>query len=253
VSVHGGSPVSHSSPDEAAKPQAAAKLISQESCCASIKKHRILNAPGRLAAYYGLLASGHQDGTILIWGARSAGEQKERRAGKIDAPQLEQWCADLGGEDASRAFAAVCGLSEEPAHVVRLFRDRLRPATEGPPDRLRQLIADLDSPQFQQRETARQQLTALEDQAVPALRAALRANPPLEQRRRIEQILDALRVVRAPETLRSVRAVEVLERIGNAEARAVLEKLAKGVAEARLTREAQASLMRLARRPTDLP
>jgi hypothetical protein len=40
-----------------------------------------------------------------------------------------------------------------------------------------------------------------------------------------------------------------LELIGDAEARQVLESLAKGVAEARLTQQAQASLRRLASRP----
>jgi hypothetical protein len=38
-----------------------------------------------------------------------------------------------------------------------------------------------------------------------------------------------------------------LERIGTADARAVLEKLAKGVAGARLTEEARAALQRLAK------
>jgi hypothetical protein len=49
------------------------------------------------------------------------------------------------------------------------------------------------------------------------------------------------------ELLQAMRAVELLERIGTLEARQVLEHLAKGVAGARLTEEAQASLERLAR------
>jgi hypothetical protein len=40
----------------------------------------------------------------------------------------------------------------------------------------------------------------------------------------------------------------VLEAIGTPEARKVLQTLAKGAAEARLTREAKAALARLARR-----
>ncbi len=50
-----------------------------------------------------------------------------------------------------------------------------------------------------------------------------------------------------------LRALEVLEHIGTAEARSLLEDLAKGVPEARLTREAKASLTRLAKRPVRKP
>jgi hypothetical protein len=201
-----------------------------------------------------LLASAHRDGTILVWDAASAHSGEEaRRGGEPDSRQLNQWWADLAGEDARRAYAAVCGLTAGPSHALRLFRDRLRPTTETPPAKLRPLIAELDSPQFERRETARRQLTAVGEAALPALRAALRSSPSAEQRRRIEQILGALRGPPSPEVLRHLRAVEVLERIGNAEAREVLEKLTKGVPEARLTREAKLTLERLARRPGTRP
>ena len=47
--------------------------------------------------------------------------------------------------------------------------------------------------------------------------------------------------------LRALRAVEVLEYIGTTEAKKLLMALAQGAAEARLTREAKASLKRLAK------
>ena len=52
----------------------------------------------------------------------------------------------------------------------------------------------------------------------------------------------------AAEEMQALRAVEVLEMIGTAEARKVLEGLARGAAECDLTREAKAALERLARR-----
>ena len=47
-----------------------------------------------------------------------------------------------------------------------------------------------------------------------------------------------------------LRGVEALEHIGSPEARRLLEDLAMGTPEARLTREAKASLERLAKQPS---
>jgi WD40 repeat protein len=195
-----------------------------------------------------LLATGRSDGTILVWKAASA----EQPAGKADAVQLEQWWADLSADDARRAYSAVCGLSAQP-EAVRFFRNRLRPAAEGPCEQIRQLIAYLDSSDFLRRKAASKQLAALDEQAAPALRAALQAKPSPEQRQRIEQLLSALDVVQPSETLRHLRALEVLERIGTTEAQTVVRVLSKGVPEARLTREAKACLERLAKRMAPRP
>jgi RNA polymerase sigma factor (sigma-70 family) len=68
-------------------------------------------------------------------------------------------------------------------------------------------------------------------------------------RRRVAQLLDKVDSdVMTPDQLRGVRAVEALEYAGSGEARQLLQSLASGAAEARLTREAKASLARL-RRP----
>jgi len=53
----------------------------------------------------------------------------------------------------------------------------------------------------------------------------------LETRRRLEQILNLVSGVPAPETLRTIRAIMALERIGSPEAKSVLETLAKGAPE----------------------
>ena len=104
------------------------------------------------------------------------------------------------------------------------------------------LTASLDSV----REKAAGELERWGERAVPALRRALVGGPSPEARRQIERLLGRLDgPVTAPEALRAVRAVEVLEQAGTPEARRVLEALAGGAPEARLTREAKASLGRL--------
>jgi RNA polymerase sigma factor (sigma-70 family) len=199
------------------------------------------------------LASGHRDGAILIWAAALAEGRQGRKEGKVEARQLEGWWADLADQDARKANAAARELGSVPDQAGRLFRDRLRPTSEVAPDKLRQLIAALDSAEFEQREVAMKQLLDLGEGAGPALHAALKAGRSAEQKKRIGEILESQNRGPSAEALRQLRAVEVLELIGSDAARELLETLAKGQTEARLTREARATLERLSRRPPARP
>ena len=77
-------------------------------------------------------------------------------------------------------------------------------------------------------------------------RPAREAAPSAEARRRVETILTGLKVGHlSPERLRELRALEVLERVNTADARHLLERLAKGEPAARMTREARAAMKRL--------
>jgi RNA polymerase sigma factor (sigma-70 family) len=204
------------------------------------------SAPVRCLAFAAdgrALASGHADGGILIWDVASA-LRRDKPAGRPDAKRLAQWWDDLAGEG-SKAHAAVWGLSTAPREATALLRERLRPA---PPagDEVRRLIADLDAADFRRREAASARLAQLGEQAEEALQEARKRSASVEQRRRIDLLLAAPGLVRSPELRRQVRAVEVLERVGGAEARRVLEALARGAPEARLTQEAKTALGRLA-------
>jgi hypothetical protein len=88
--------------------------------------------------------------------------------------------------------------------------------------------------------------------AEPALRRLLTGPATAEARARAERLLDRLEADRAtptPQRLRALRAVEALERIGSAEARKLLEELARGADGAELTVDARAAMGRLAHRP----
>jgi hypothetical protein len=83
----------------------------------------------------------------------------------------------------------------------------------------------------------------------PLLREAMGGRPALEVRRRLEPLLDSASLRHwSPETVRGLRALQVLEQIGDAEARRLLQRIADGLPEARLTQEAEAALGRLDRR-----
>jgi hypothetical protein len=194
------------------------------------------------------LISAGTDTTALTWDLTGLARRQPAAAGRLPPQALDALWADLASQDAGRAFAAAGRLSLAPGPAVRLLRDRLRPVVEAPPDKLRPLLVELGSPQFRRRQAAMNELAALGERAGPALRAALKADRSLEERRRITQLLGALDAAASGEALRSLRAVEVLEQVGGAEARQVLEALAAGLPGARLTREARGALQRLGRR-----
>jgi RNA polymerase sigma factor (sigma-70 family) len=185
------------------------------------------------------MATGLQDGTILVWDlARET----------ATAQDLVSLWADLAGDSAPKAYRAVHGLAAVPAKAVPYLKVHLRPIQEAEPQRVERLLADLDSDTFAVRQSAAKELFALGQRVEPALREALKAKPTEEVRRRIQQLLDRfVRELPAGESLRALRAVDVLERIATVEARRVLEELARGAPAARLTREAHASLLRLAK------
>jgi hypothetical protein len=115
------------------------------------------------------------------------------------------------------------------------LKDHLQPDLQGVP----QLVADLDADAFAVRQKAAEELEKLGVATEPALRKALKGQPSIELKRRIEQLLDRLR-------LEVLRALEVLERLDTPESRQLLEKLAAGPGDAWLTKEAKASTRRLA-------
>jgi RNA polymerase sigma factor (sigma-70 family) len=198
------------------------------------------------------LATGHADGTILLWDTTLRGGA---RGGALTAPEADALWADLGAADASRAYAAVGRLVDDPGRAVPLLQEHLRPAAPPPAEVLRPLLDDLDSDRFPVRTAAEERLRELGDAAAPALREVLKQSPSAQQRRRVEAVLEALDTsgLLTGEPLRGARGVQVLERIGTAEARRALERLAGGVASARLTQEAKAALGRLDRRPPPAP
>jgi len=132
-----------------------------------------------------------------------------------------------------------------------LFREHLKPVQAVDAKRIEQLITDLDSNEFSVREKATADLEELGEWARPALRKALEGEPALDTKKRIEKLLEKLTAGQAPsgKMLRTLRAVEALERIDTDEARQLLQTLAKGAAEARLTRDAKEALDRLGKKP----
>jgi RNA polymerase sigma factor (sigma-70 family) len=188
------------------------------------------------------LSTGMADGTALTWNV------KPNFAKSLPAKGLERLWTDLASQDSAKAYQAICTLAAFPGTSLPFLGKQLQSAKPVDTKRIERLIADLDDGQFGVRAQATKELEALAEHAVPALRKALAGKPSVEVRRRLEALLDRLEAVGpSAETIREVRVVEALEWIGNAEARRLLDKLAAGPPETRLTQEAKSAARRLAK------
>jgi len=193
------------------------------------------------------LLTGGSDTTVLLWDL-AALLKAERNPAALSAQQMTDAWKQLADDDSSAAYDTILKLAGA-AQVVPWLGERVKPAAPVDAARITRLIADLEDDRHEVRRQATTDLEKLGAIAEIALRKRLGGNPPLEASRRIEQLLDRLAgPVTDPDQLRALRVVETLELIGTAEAQALLQALAKGAPEARLTREAREALERLAKK-----
>jgi RNA polymerase sigma factor (sigma-70 family) len=194
------------------------------------------------------LASAQNDATALVWDVSAA--RRNLPAPDLIKLNLDRLWKELKDDDAPKAHAALWSLVAAPDKAVPFLKEHLHAVPRVPPDRLRQLIADLDADDFARREEASRGLAKLGIEAEPALRKALEDKPSLEMRRRAEALLKDLscQTEMTAEALRQLRAIQVLEQIGSPEARQILTTLVQGAPAAPATRDAVAALQRLHRR-----
>jgi RNA polymerase sigma factor (sigma-70 family) len=194
------------------------------------------------------LVSGSVDTTAVTWDLGTVTRVEQAADAPLPAADLDALWAELARPDAAAAFAAARKLLTDRPSAAALIADRVRPVPAADAGKVRRLVADLDSPKFDTRRKATAELERLGELAVPYLKKAVEGQPSLELSQRVERLLDRL-VVTTPagDRLRELRAVEVLELADTPDARKVLEALAAGAAEARLTRDAKAAVGRMSR------
>jgi hypothetical protein len=192
------------------------------------------------------LASGGGDSGILLWDLTGGARPR-----KWSGERLKLLWEALADPDPAKAYPALWQLAAAPGDALPLLRQQLHPARAVEAQQFARLVRGLESKSFRERQQAVRAIERLGFGAEPTLRQVLQGTLSLEGRRRVEQLLE--RITRSGGWLRACRAVQALEYSGTPEARQVLERLSGGVAEAQLTREAQAALRRLARRPATAP
>jgi WD40 repeat protein len=195
-----------------------------------------------------LAAAEGPDTTIRVWSVRHFWMAASPASETHTTAQIEALWTDLADADAAKAYQAMWRLASLSKPSMPWISQRLRPVAAADPERTAPLIAALDDDDFEVREQASRELTEIGDAAAPALRAAQTSGASPETRQRAGAILARLgrEDELLPNQLRELRAIEALESAGTPEARQILERLAGGLAEAGLTRQARASLARLA-------
>ena len=186
----------------------------------------------------GQLLSGSVDTTVLAWDLRPP-----RPAVKV---LLDAAWTDLANHESAEAFKAEgCFLAAAP-DAIKFLAEKIKPEEPLDKKRVQQLLADLDSDQFAERDAASKALGALGLQVKPYLEEAIKTVKSGEVQDRAKKILEGLQAARATsQQLREMRAVLVLELIGDRESKDLLSKWASGPAAALLTEEATAALKRL--------
>lgn len=127
--------------------------------------------------------------------APSAEKRAEPGRPPLSAAELKSAWEDLAGTDETKIMRALLVLARAPEKTVPFLKEHLQPV-KADDKRLSRLIAELDNDQFTVRNKASEELEYLGKCAKPALEQALKNNPPLEAKQRIEQLLAKL----APET-----------------------------------------------------
>jgi RNA polymerase sigma factor (sigma-70 family) len=188
----------------------------------------------------GRLAVSLSDTSVVIWDTAPWRAEIGRRIAKEVPADLNPLWDDLGG-DAAKALRAARLLSAGDDKAVELLKAKVTARPAPAAERVKQLIADLDSPKFATREKAEGELRDLSVQAEPFLKRAQQARPSAEAAKRIESLLNEVAAHKlSPVELREVRAVQVLDWLGTPAARALLAEWAKGDPAATLTRAAKA-------------
>jgi hypothetical protein len=172
----------------------------------------------------------------------------------VDDAALEKLLAELSSDNELRLQLVRKAFRAAPRQAVEVIGKKVRPVSSDLRRKVEKTAADLDDDAFTRREQAMRDLQGLAHRFAPLLEAKRRQAPAGEGRNRLSFVLKQMGEEKTPASLQvELRAVRLLEEIGTAEARDLLDRLARGAAQARLTVEARAALDRLNSRPQPPP
>ncbi|HYV34771.1 MAG TPA: sigma-70 family RNA polymerase sigma factor [Gemmataceae bacterium] len=189
-----------------------------------------------------LIASGSGDRTALVWDATGICPNGKWTIRNLSEAECERLWAELDAKDGITAYRAIWKLAAAPKQAVDFLKNRML-LPPAPADQLAKLITDLDSDRYAVRQEAVQALEKLGGRAEVAIWKALKNNPTLEAKQRLEQILKK----QDNEVIRKLRAIEAIEHCENPAAAALLDALANDAPNPRVAEAARAARQRLSK------
>lgn len=184
------------------------------------------------------LLTGGRDTTALLWAILP--DNPPLPAAWKDADKL--WL-DLGGAPPA-AYRIAWALMAHSDRGLEVLSKRLQPDRGASEKEINELIKNLASEKFAQREPALKRLKEIGTRSLPLLEKALKQAPNLETARRIQDLLKTVETSLTPEALRDLRGLQILEMIGTPEARKLLSEIAAGDPLAAKTQLARTALER---------
>jgi WD40 repeat protein len=195
------------------------------------------------------LASGGRDGTILLWDVSGLKADGPAQLVTFPEQELKTWIDKL--DDTAGQEQAALVLAASPSQSMPRLAAILRGTKLPDQARVRRLVADLDSEDFDDREAATRELVKLGKLAERELDRVLAGSPSPEMRRRILALFEehGCRERLPVDVRRALGAMRALEGIRFGEARDVLEEIARRPEVPWLTEQARAALRRLGTAP----
>jgi WD40 repeat protein len=192
-----------------------------------------------------VLATGGASGTVLLWDVSGLkGDWPPQLVTYSDDELSGMWASLATGRD-----DAVHYLLASPRQAGPFVAARLKTIRLTDPAIISRLVANLDSDDFEKRDTASRELAKLGKVAERALRRALAGKPSAELKRRAKELFEEHRLAEyfSPELYEASAGVRVLELLGTDAARQILQEYARGPQGAWLTYEAAEALRRIPR------
>jgi hypothetical protein len=185
---------------------------------------------------------------VVAWDVSPCLERAQSLVPRLLRSECKKLYEQMGTKNMAVGYKAMGKLLGSPKSTLKMLQDELKPAPPDSDALIRRLIKQLDDEEFKVRESAQNELIEIGGEYMDQLQAARDDEKTSEEaRRRLKQVLERLPEGPPESVIRNLWGIEILEQIGTPTAIETLSSIADGNPNSYITREAKASLQRLAK------